>query len=71
MGDVLVGGQDYATPVALDEHGWLVTLSQNQIAGLPSGLHHTVTVNDVSHESLNFDAIEDLGIICVYTLTQE
>lgn len=71
VGDVLVGAQDYTNPIALDEHCWQVTLSQSQIAGLPPGLHHTVTVNDKSHESLNPEAIEDLGIICVYTLVQE
>jgi len=82
VGYVLVGGlayphtnlnqdhnQSYPTPVALDERSWQVTLSQNQIAALPAGLHHTVTVNGASHESLNPDAVEDLGIICIYTLT--
>jgi hypothetical protein len=63
-----VGGQDYTSPIALDESGWQVTLSQAQTAALPAALHHTVTVNGISHESLNPDAVEDLGIICVYAL---
>jgi hypothetical protein len=69
VGDVLVGGQDYPSLVALDERAWQVTLSQAQIASLPADLHHTVTVSGISHESLNPDAVEDLSIICVYTLT--
>ncbi len=69
VGDVLVGGQDYPSPVALDERAWQVTLSQAQIVLFPSNLRHTVTVNGSQHESLNPDAVEDLGIICVYSLT--
>ncbi len=69
VGDVLVGRQDYPSLVALDERAWQATLSQAQIASLPAGLHHTVTVSGISHESLNPDAVEDLSIICVYTLT--
>lgn len=66
---LLLGGHDFATPVALDERSWQVILSQVQIAGLAANLHHTVTVNGITHEILNPEAVEDLGIICVYNLT--
>jgi hypothetical protein len=58
--------QPFDKPESLGK--WTMTLKESVIEKLPSIFFVTVKINGVSHTRLNPEAVEDMFIICEYSL---